>query len=112
VQQRQGPSISAEVITSTVWDAIAAIPGVTDLHRNPLQSLGETLRLERHGPIRLDEDDDGPLLEIHLIVEGGANIPAVCSAVAEAGATYLARTTGTPIAHVEVYVDDVTAEDE
>ncbi|MCX6363829.1 MAG: Asp23/Gls24 family envelope stress response protein [Actinobacteria bacterium] len=109
MRERPGPSFSAEVITSTVWDAIKGIPGVADLHRNPLQTLGERVHLERHGPVRLEEDDAGPVLEVHLIVDQDAGIPTVCEAVARAGATYLERTTGTPITHVEVYVDDIAA---
>jgi len=112
VREPPGPSFSAEVITSSVWDAIKGIPGVADLYRNPLQTLSERVHLERHGPVRLGEDDAGPVLEVHLIVIPGARIPAVCEAVARAGASYLERTTGTPIRHVEVHVDDVAAADE
>jgi uncharacterized alkaline shock family protein YloU len=107
VREPPGPSFSAEVITSTVWDVIKDIPGVADLYRNPLQTLGERVHMERHGPVRLGEDDGGPVLEVHLVVDPGACIPAVCEAVARAGTAYLARTTGTPITHVEVCVDDV-----
>ena len=109
MRERPGPSFSAEVITSTVWDVIKDIPGVAELYRNPLQTLGERVHIERHGPVRLGEDDAGLVLEVHLVVDPGAGIPAVCEAVARAGATYIARTTGTPITHVEVYVDDVAA---
>jgi len=109
VRERPGPSFSAEVITSIVWDSIKGIPGVTDLYRNPLQTLGERVHMERHGPVRLGEDDAGPVLEVHLVVDPDAAIPAVCEAVARGGATYLGRSTGTPITHVEVYVDDVAA---
>jgi uncharacterized alkaline shock family protein YloU len=112
VRQRPGPGFSAEVITSSVWDAVRGIPGVTDLYRNPLQTLGERVHLERHGPVRLLEDDAGPLLEVHLVVAAGARIRTVCEAVARAGATYLGHATGTPITHVEVYVDDVAAVDD
>ncbi len=111
MQERQGPSISAEVVTGAVWDAIGELPGVADLYRRPLQTLGERVHLDRHGPVRLDEDDDGPVLEIHIVVESGADIAAVGEAVARAGATYLTRTTGAAIAHVEVHVDDVTDPD-
>lgn len=104
---KSGPSISPEVVTSTVWDAIKDIPGVADLYRNPLQSLGERVHIERHGPVRLGEDDEGPLLEVHLVVTPGANVAAVGDAVAKAGTAYLEQTTGTPIRHVEVFVDDI-----
>ena len=107
MQQGQGPSISADVVTSAVWDAVKGLAGVRDLYRNPLQSLGERVHLERHGPVRLDDGEDGPLLEIHLVVEAGSDLAAVGEAVARAGATYLTRTTGNPITRVEVYVDDI-----
>jgi uncharacterized alkaline shock family protein YloU len=107
VQQGQGPSISPDVVQSAVWDAVKELPGVADLYRTPMQSLGERVHLERHGPVRLDSDDEGPVLEIHLVAEAGADLPAVGEAVARAGATYLARTTGTPLTRVEVHIDDV-----
>ncbi|MGE5229119.1 MAG: hypothetical protein ACM3MJ_05290 [Deltaproteobacteria bacterium] len=107
MEQGQGPSISADVVTSAVWDAVKGLAGVRDLYRNPLQSLGERVHLERHGPVRLDEGEDGPLLEIHLVVDAGSDLAAVGEAVARAGATYLTRTTGNPITRVEVYVDDI-----
>ena len=101
------PSFSADVITSSVWDAIKDIPGVSDLYRNPLRSLGERVHIERHGPVRLEHGQGEPLLEIKIIVDEGASLAAVGEAVAQAGATYLTRTTGTPITHVEVVVADV-----
>lgn len=107
MKERPPSSLSAEVVTSTVWDAIAQIPGVADLHRNPLQTFGERVHLERHGPIRLVDDADGPLLEIHIVLESGASVSEVGRAVARAGAGYLAQAAGTSIGHVEVFVDDV-----
>jgi uncharacterized alkaline shock family protein YloU len=107
VKDRPPSSLSAEVVTSTVWDAIAQIPGVADLYRNPLQTLGERVHLERHGPVRLLDDADGPLLEIHVVVRSGASVSRVGEAVARAGADYLAKAAGTSIGHVEVYVDAV-----
>lgn len=105
--QGQGPSISPDVVTSAVWDAVKEIPGVRDLHRNPLQSLGERVRLERYGPVRLETDDEGLVLEIHLVAEAGADLVAVGEQVAGAGSDYLTRTTGNPITRVEVYIDDI-----
>jgi hypothetical protein len=112
VREGSGPSFSAEVITRTVWDAIKTIPGLEDLYRNPLQALGERVRMERHGPVRLTEDEAGPLLEVHIVASAGASIAAVGDAVARAGAAYLGGAVGTPIDHVEVYVDDVVDDDE
>ncbi len=107
MQQGQGPSISPDVVTSAVWDAVKELPGVCDLYRNPLQSLGEKVHLERRGPVRLDSGEDGPVLEIHLVAATGSDLVSVGEAVARAGATYLARATGHPITRVEVHIDDV-----
>ena len=111
MKDRPPSRLSAEVVTSSVWDAIAHIPGVADLHRNPLQTFGERVHLERHGPVRLSEDADGPLLEIHIVVRPGASMRAVAEAVAGAGAGYHARATGTQVERVEVYIDDVADDD-
>lgn len=107
MQQGQGPSIAPDVVTSAVWDAVKGLPGVSDLYRTPMQSLGERVHLERHGPVRLAGDDEGPMLEIHLVAQAGADLAAVGQAVARAGATYLTRATGTPTTRVEVYIDDI-----
>lgn len=109
MHERPGTSFSTDVITSSVWDAIKDIPGVADLYRNPLQTLGERVHMERRGPVRLERDEEGPVLEIHIVVEAGASVAAVGEAVAQAGARYLTRTTGTPVTHVEVIVADVAA---
>ncbi len=107
MQQGEGPSISPDVVTSAVWDAVKELPGVSDLYRTPIQTLGERVHLELHGPVRLDHDDEGPVLEIHIIARAGADLSAVGQTVARAGATYLARTTGTPLTRVEVHIDDI-----
>jgi hypothetical protein len=57
--------------------------------------------------VRLEHDEAGPLLEIQIVVDEGASLATVGEAVAQAGATYLSRTTGTPVTHVEVVVADV-----
>lgn len=108
MQQGQGPSISPDVVQRAVWDAVKELPGVADLHRTAMQSLGERVHLDRHGPVRLGSDDEGPVLEIHLVAEAGSDLAAVGEAVARAGSTYLTRTTGTPVARVEVHIDDIT----
>jgi uncharacterized alkaline shock family protein YloU len=101
------PSFSPEVLTRSVWDAVKDVPGVHELYRNPLQSLGKRVHMERYGPVRLEDDDDGCLLEIHLVATPDAHLPTLGDAVGRASLTYLARMTGTPIERVLVYVDDV-----
>ncbi len=101
------PSFSPEVLTRSVWDAVKDIPGVHELYRNPLQTIGERVHIERYGPVRMEEDDEGCLLEIHLVATPDAHLPTLADAVGRASLTYLARMAGTPIERVKVCVDDV-----
>jgi uncharacterized alkaline shock family protein YloU len=102
------PSYTPEVIATSVWEAVKDVPGLAELYHSPLQSLGERVHIERLQAIRLDPDGhDGPVLEIHVVVEAGAHIPTVASQVAAAGSDYLTSMIGAPVARVEVHVDDV-----
>lgn len=106
------PSFTPEVIASSVWEAVKGVPGLADLHRTPLHSFGEKVRIERLQPVRLDmAAEDGPTLELHIVVDAGAHIPTVARKVAAAGADYLAGMAGTAISHVTVHVDDIAGLD-
>ena len=48
---------AARGIPGGVWGAARGIPGAANLHGNPPRTLGERVRMERHGPVRLGEDD-------------------------------------------------------
>lgn len=102
-------SYSQEVVTTYVWDAIKGIPGVVGLHRHVLQSFGEKVRVEGRGPVRLEQNELGVTVEVHIVVGEGVTIPAVALAVAEATAAYLPTMLGTTAARVHVFVDDVAA---
>jgi uncharacterized alkaline shock family protein YloU len=106
------PSYTPEVIASSVWEAIKDVPGLADLHRTPLHSLGEKVHIERLNAVRLDQAAEvGPTLDIHIVVDAGCHIPTVAREVATAGSDYLATMTGTPVARVQVHVDDVAGLD-
>ncbi len=103
-------SFAPDVVMTYVWDAIKEIPGVADLHRSPLQALGEKVHLERVRPVRLEEHDGRHFLEIHLIVRPGAVIPSLAERVRQAVTTYLKAVTGIEIDEVSVFVDDLSAD--
>jgi uncharacterized alkaline shock family protein YloU len=104
-------SYSPEVITTYVWDAIKEIPGVADLHRNPLQVLGEKVHFERLGPVRLEREEEGYALEVHLVVAPDVTIPETAAAVEQAVRTYLKKTAGLELGRVAVCVDDIALDD-
>jgi uncharacterized alkaline shock family protein YloU len=110
VADESAQSFAPDVVTTYVWDAIREIPGVADLHRGPLQALGEKVHLERLRPVRLEEHDGRHALEIHLIVRAGAAIPELAERVRLAVTTYLRTTTGIELDEVSVFVDDIALE--
>jgi uncharacterized alkaline shock family protein YloU len=100
------PELTPEVLSATVWDAIKEVPGVVDLYRNPLQSLGEKVGMERHGPVRL-LDQQPPVLEVHLVVATGRSIPPVAQAVRHALDRHLSSLVGMRAVSVRVVIDDI-----
>lgn len=98
--------MSSEALTGAVWDAVKDVPGVVDLHRNPLQALGERVKLEWHGPVRLHTDRRVPLLEVHLVLATGRPLPPVADA-ATAALERFAATLSLPDVEVRVFVDDI-----
>ncbi len=103
-------SYAPDVVTTYVWDAIKEIPGVADLHRSPLQTLGEKVHLERLRPVRLEEHEGRHVLEVHLVVRLDAAIPALAEQVRLAASTYLKTMTGIELDEVSVFVDDLALE--
>jgi uncharacterized alkaline shock family protein YloU len=107
----QQPKITPDVLTAAVWDAIKDIPGVADLHRNPFQQLGERVKLDWYGPVRLTDEDGRPLLEVHIVVAAGHPLPAVAQATKRALHEYTRRALAMTDVAVNVFVDDIVDED-
>ena len=99
-----------DVVMRYVWDAIKELPGVADLHRSTLQTLGEKVHLERVRPVRLEEHDGRHTLEIHLIVRADAVIPELAARVRRAVTTYLKTMKGIELDEVSLFVDDLAPE--
>lgn len=104
--ERQHSRISPEDLTAAVWDVVKDIPGIVDLHRNPLQALGERVRLEWHGPVRLAGEEATPVLEVHIVVTAACPIPAVAELARVALQGYVRR--DLPACRdVRLFVDDI-----
>lgn len=101
------PSMTQEVLTTLVWDAIKSIPGVVELHRSPIQALTERVGAERRGPVRLLDQSTPPTLEVHLVLASGTRIPAVAEQVRDTLTRFLPAAAGLAEVHVHVMVDDL-----
>jgi uncharacterized alkaline shock family protein YloU len=107
---QQQPKIAPEVLTAAVWDAIKDIPGVVDLHRNPLQQLGERVKLDWRGPVRLSEEDGETTFEVHVVAVAGQPLPPIAEAARSALRDYARRALAMPTVHVRVCIDDIAEE--
>jgi uncharacterized alkaline shock family protein YloU len=101
------PKIAPEVLTASVWDAVKSVPGVSALYRGPLQAFGEKVKLERHGPVRLLEQEDPPVLEVHLVVAAGVPIPPLADEVHRQLRRLLASALGMEHVDVRVVIEDI-----
>ena len=103
-------SYSPEVVSTYVWDAIKGLPGLAELHRSTLQSLGERVHLERLGPVRLDEREGRRVLDLHVTITPDARLPELVPQIRSSVRSYLHSMTGIDLDEIEVHVDDIVWE--
>ena len=103
-------SYSPEVISTYVWDAIKELPGLAELHRSTLQSLGERVHLDRGGPVRLEERDGRRVLDLHVVITPAARLPELVPQIHGAVRSYLHSMTGIDLDEIDVHVDDIVWE--
>ena len=103
-------SYSPEVIATYVWDAIKGLPGLADLHRSTLQSLGERVHLDRLGPVRLEEREGRLVLDLHVDITPAARLPELVPQIRAAVRSYLHSMTGIDPDEIAVHVDDIVWE--
>lgn len=100
------PRMTSEQLAADVGAVVREVPGVVDLHRNPLQVLGERVRLDWYGPVRFAGNEDTPFLEVHIVVGEGCRIPEVADAARRAVEDFVARELPA-CAGVRLFVDDI-----
>ncbi|HMK93467.1 MAG TPA: Asp23/Gls24 family envelope stress response protein [Thermoleophilia bacterium] len=110
MSDRPDNAYSSEVIASYVWDAIKQLPGLAELHRSPLQSLGERVHLDRLAPIRLEEREGRSILELHVVITPEARLPTLVPEIKRAALSYLHAMTGIEPDEIVVHVDDIAYE--
>ena len=61
-----------------------------------------------HITYEIYHDDNSISIELHIIVENGVNIPAVCRSIMNEVRYVVTKNTGVPVCAVDVYVDSMT----
>lgn len=98
--------ISTEVIASYAADAARAVPGVRRLGRRAAEDSGVTVTVA--GSMKQPE----VAVEIHLVLNGGADGPAAGAAVRDATIGYLRAMLGLELVLLTVVVDGADADPE
>ena len=104
---RPDKAYSSEVVATYVWDAIKQLPGLADLHRSPLQSLGGRVHLDRLAPIRLEEREGRSVLELHVVITPEARLTTLVPEIKRTALSYLHAMTGIEPDEIVVHVDDI-----
>ena len=102
--------ISADVFTAITGSAATNCYGVKGMaYRSMTDGLVHLLRREAmsKGVSITYNDDNSISIELHIIVENGVNIPAVCRSIMSEVRYVVSKTTGVEVASVDVCVDSM-----
>ena len=104
--------IASEVFTDLVGDAATNCFGVRGMAmRSMTDGLVHLLKREAMGKgVYIDYNEDSTIsIELHIIVDQGVNIPALCDSIKEEVTYKVAAATGVTIRSVDVCVDSIVA---
>ena len=103
--------ISSEVFTNITGAAATNCYGVKGMAiRSKTDGLVHLLRRESMSKgvsAVFDKDDGSVSLALHIIVDNGVNLSALCSSIINEVGYKVERATGVPVRQVDVYVDSV-----
>ena len=104
-------SITSEVFTSIAGEAATNCFGVKGMaYRSMTDGLVHLLRREAMSKgVKVTYNDDGTVsIELHIVVEHGVNISAVCQAIIGQVRYLVTENTGAVVRGVNVCVDSMT----
>ena len=102
--------ISSEVFTAVTGSAATNCYGVKGMAvRSTTDGLVHLLKRESMAKgVKVYYNDDGTVaIELHIIVENGVNLTAVCHSIMSQVRYVVSSTTGVDVSTVDVYVDSV-----
>ena len=99
-------TITDEVFANLAGDAATSCFGVKAM---AAQGDGGIFQLKRENMsrgVKAQLDEDGSVsLELHIAVDHGVNLMALCSSIMNEVSYKVSRATGVPVKRVDVYVD-------
>ena len=103
-------SVSSAVFSNITGIAATSCFGVKGMaYRSMTDGLVHLLRREAmsKGVNITYHDDNSISIELHIIVENGVNLPAVCRSIMSEVRYNVSRATGVDVKRVDVYVDSM-----
>ena len=104
-------SVSSAVFSNITGIAATNCFGVKGMaYRSMTDGLVHLLRHEAMGKgVKVTYNDDSSIsIELHIIVENGVNLPAVCRSIMNEVRYVVTKNTGVPVKAVDVCVDSMT----
>lgn len=104
-------SLAREVFTTLVGDVATSCFGVKGMAmRSMSDGLVHLLKRESMGKGVYVTYGDGPyvLIELHIIVNQGVNIPVLCSSIINEVRYKITEATGVDVKSVDVFVDSIS----
>ena len=104
-------SVSSAVFSNITGIAATNCFGVKGMaYRSMTDGLVHLLRREAmsKGVNVIYHEDESITIELHIIVENGVNIPAVCRSIMNEVRYVVTKNTGVPVKAVDVCVDSMT----
>ena len=92
-------SISTDILARYAADAAGEVVGVRGLSESSIPG--------RRGGVRVTGEDSGVRVELHLVVDWGADVPAVGHEVQDRVREYLLRMADVEPAAVDVIVEEI-----
>ncbi len=109
--ERGDVSVSGTVFSNITGMAAMNCFGVKGMaYRSMTDGLVHLLRREAMNKgVKIHYLDDGAIhIELHIVVENGVNIPAVCRSIMNEVQYVVTKNTGARVESVDVYVDSMT----
>ena len=103
--------INADVFTTLVGEAATSCFGVKGMAmRSVTDGLVHLLKRESTGKgvYVTFNDNDTVSIELHIIIEHGVNIPAICKSIISEVAYKVSVVTGIKVSSVDVFVDSIS----
>ena len=100
-------SISTEVFTNIAGDAASRCFGVKGMAGKNKEGIFQLLKRESMSKgvvVKYGENND-LIIELHIAVDQGINIAAICHEIQDEVSYKVAKATGIPVSRVDIYVD-------